>query len=137
MFFLVCGVISLLFGVFLIYAKSDRIKNAQPFIAKLVGIESKTVKTGGGIRKVYRAVVSYKNGSISRTAHQHNYVYYDDHRERFGLGSEFTVYIDARMGDVFYFPAEMRGRVDFGALAALLIGAFFVIAGIIFVSRGM
>lgn len=60
MFFLVCGVISLLFGVFLIYAKSDRIKNAQPFIAKLVGIESKTVKTGGGIRKVYRAVVSYK-----------------------------------------------------------------------------
>lgn len=137
MFFLICGILGIAFGALLTYTRIDRLKNAQPYIAKLVNIESKWVKTGAAVRKVYRAVVSYHGRIIDQRAHQHEYVYYNDHVGRFGLGEEFTVYIDPRVSDVFYFPSEMRGKVSFGALAAFLIGLFFVIVGIIFISRGM
>ena len=137
MFFVVVGVFCLLFGGLLLYSKLDRQKNAKPYMARLIGMESKWVKRGSVLRQVYRAEISYKTDTIDRRAHHHEFVYYNDHAERFGIKGEFVAFIDPRISDVFYFPQEMKGKVGFGALAAFMIGAFFIIVGIILASRGM
>ena len=137
MFFLIMGIISVLAGCFVVYARNDRIKNAKPREAKLIAMEEKTVLRSGIIRKMYRAEIIYKGDSFEQRAHHHEFVYYSDHIERFGLGEEFIVYVDPRISDIFYFPQEMKGKVSFGALAFLMIGAFFIFVGIIIASRGM
>lgn len=137
MLFIILGIIGVLGGCFAVYARNDRLKNAKPYVARMVSIESKLVMTGAVLRKVYRAVVSYKGDRMEERAHHHSFVYYDDYKERFDLSDEFIVYVDPRIRDVFYFPQEMKGVVSFGALALLLVGAFFIVAGIILASRGM
>ena len=137
MFFLVLGIIGVIAGCFAVYARADMLKNAKPYIAKMINIEQKVVLRGKIPNIVYRAVVSYKTDTIERTAYHYSYDSYNDYEERFSLGTEFIVYADSRMGEVFYFPQEMKGKVTFAALALLLIGAFFIVVGIIFASRGM
>ena len=135
MFFLVLGIISELAGAFVIYMRSDRIKNCKPYLARVINIEERTVVRGHIIKKQFRPIVKYTGDAYEQRAHYHTFV--DFYNLKHKVDESLTVFVDSRISNVFYLQQDLNGKVSLGAVLFFAVGVLFIISGSIFAARGM
>lgn len=126
--FIVVGFIAVLIGIFFCYAHKNRTENSETYHGIIIGIQEKVVCRGGIIRKDYRPLVKYSNGSKDIIAEHYNYMKLINLNH--GKGETVLINVNPKMPKSFYF-ADEETRVSYEAIAAFAVGAAFIIVGII------
>jgi len=124
-FILICALATVGVGFAFLYARNDRVKNAEVHIGTIIGTEKKTVKRGGGFFKVVRPSVRYNNGKRDIIAQYSDFIYETNYH--YSDGDEVQIRAYPQLPKTFYFADADEG-IPSKAIASFIIGgALFVL----------
>jgi hypothetical protein len=123
-FILICAFAAVGVGFAFLYARNDRLKNAEIYIGTIIGFDEKMVKRGVMFRKVVRPSVRYDNGRREIIAQYSDFMYAEHFN--YSVGDEIRIRAYPQLPKIFYL-AEADEAVPSKAIASFIIGgAFFV-----------
>lgn len=121
---LICALASVGVGFAFLYARKDRVNNAEIYIGTIIGFEEKYVKRGSMLRKAIRPSVRYDNGKREIIAHLSEYIY--PIHFNYSVGDQIRIRAYPQLPKIFYMADEDEGIPAKAIAAFVLAGAFFL-----------
>ena len=118
-FILICALAAVGVGFAFLYARNDRVKNAEVYTATIIGVERKRVKRGSMLRTAVRPSVKYNNGKRDIIAQYSDFIYETNYH--YSDGDDVVIRAYPQLPKTFYFADDDDG-IPTKAIAAFIIG---------------